>query len=83
MGPVDFSSTLQVLEDALTLVQQARREAGHDQEGTYLSTKEFKKALDFLQRIFEGNFKGMYLSTEEFKKALDFHQRIFRRKYFW
>ena len=44
------------LEDALTLVQRARREAGHDQESTRLDTEEFQKALDFLQKIFEDDF---------------------------
>ena len=56
VGPVNFSSTLQMLEDALTLVQRARREAGHHQESTCLGTEEFQKALDFLQKIFEDNF---------------------------
>ena len=56
VGPVDFSSTLQMLEDALMLVQQARHKVGHNHEGTCLSPTEFKQALDFLQRIFEENF---------------------------
>ena len=56
VGPVDFRSTLQMVEDALMLVQRARHEAGHDQEGTSLSNNEFKKALDFLQSVFEENF---------------------------
>ena len=44
------------LEDARTLVQRARREAGHDQESTRLDTEEFQRALDFLQKIFEDDF---------------------------
>ena len=56
VGPVDFSSTLKMLEDAMMLVQRARREAGHDRKGTTLSTTEFENALDFLKRIFEESF---------------------------
>ena len=56
VGPVNFSSTLKMLEDAMMLVQRARREAGHDREGTTLSTTEFENALDFLKRIFEESF---------------------------
>jgi hypothetical protein len=53
---VNFTSTLQLLEDALKLVHRARREAGHDQEMTTLNTNEFQKALDFLREIFEDRF---------------------------
>jgi hypothetical protein len=56
VGPVRINSTLQMLEDALMLVQKARHDAGHGQERTYLSTKMFENALDFLQRSFEENF---------------------------
>jgi hypothetical protein len=56
VGPVNFTSTLQLLEDALKLVHRARREAGHDQEMTTLNTNEFQKALDFLRQIFEDRF---------------------------
>ena len=52
-GPVDMSSTLKLLDDALTLVQDARHHAGHETDDTPLSTTEFKKALDYLQAIFE------------------------------
>ena len=50
------SSTLRMLDDALKLVQKARHHAGHTHDDTPLSTTEFKKALDFLQRDFEENF---------------------------
>ena len=55
VGPVHFSSTLQMLEDALLLVQQARRHAGFDRMGTVLSTSGFQKASDFLRDTFEVN----------------------------
>ena len=56
MGPVRINFTLQMLEDALMLVQKARHDAGHGQEQKILSTKKFHNALDFLQRTFEENF---------------------------
>ena len=65
VGPVRINSTLEMLEDALMLVQQAHCEAGHNREETSLSTTEFKKALSFLQRTFEENFATRHASEAD------------------
>ena len=80
------------LEDALTLVQRARREAGHNQESTRLGTEEFQRALDFLQKIFEDEFmqnaqlkariRNLQEEPEEFGRNTKRKLRVERRNAF-
>ena len=54
--PVNLKECMKARSDALVLLRQARRTAGHWNDDTTLSHSEFGKALDSLKNVFEAEF---------------------------